>query len=110
GSPSQLGRNGILAALTGFPVITIPIGCSPPSTTAPLGIPIGMEILGLPWSEGALLQVAEGIDDALHVRRMPVTGGLDEMVEVTRAYAQVPSVTPLGMRNVPDVYPLGVLE
>ena len=82
GSPSQSGRNGILAALTGSPVITIPIGFSPRSPTAPIGIPIGMEILGLPWSEGTLLQVAKGIDDILHARRMPVTGGLNESVEV----------------------------
>ncbi|EXJ58466.1 hypothetical protein A1O7_05891 [Cladophialophora yegresii CBS 114405] len=108
GSPSQSGRNGILAALTGSPVITMPIGFSPPSGTAPIGIPIGMELLGAPWSEGTLLQVAKGIDDALHARRMPVTRGLNETVEVTAAYAQVPTVTPLGPRNVPSAYPLGV--
>ncbi len=108
GSPSQSGRNGILAALTGSPVITIPIGFSPASRTAPIGIPIGSEILGLPWSEGQLLQVAKGIDDVLHARRMPVTGGLNETVEVTRAYSAVPSVTPLGVKNIPAAYPLGV--
>ncbi|OCT51453.1 putative amidase family protein [Cladophialophora carrionii] len=108
GSPSQSGRNGILAALTGSPVITMPIGFSPPSRTAPIGIPIGMELLGAPWSEGTLLQVAKGIDDVLHARRMPVTGGLNESVEVTAAYARVPSVTPLGARNIPSAYPMGV--
>ncbi|ETI22555.1 hypothetical protein G647_06631 [Cladophialophora carrionii CBS 160.54] len=108
GSASQSGRNGILAALTGSPVITMPIGFSPPSRTAPIGIPIGMELLGAPWSEGTLLQVAKGIDDVLHARRMPVTGGLNESVEVTAAYAHVPSVTPLGARNIPSAYPMGV--
>ena len=29
GSPSQSGRNGILAAVTGFPVLTVPAGFSP---------------------------------------------------------------------------------
>lgn len=108
GSASQSGRNGILAALTGSPVITMPIGFSPSSNTAPIGIPIGMEILGLPWSEGSLLQIAKGIDDVLHARRMPVTGGLNETVAMTRAYSTVPSVTPLGVKNIPSAYPLGV--
>ena len=41
GSPSQSQRNGILAALTGSPVVTVPIGFSQPSETAPIGLPIG---------------------------------------------------------------------
>ncbi|KAI1618666.1 amidase [Exophiala viscosa] len=106
GSPSQSGRNGILAALTGSPVITMPIGFSPATASAPIGIPIGMEILGLPWSEGTLLRVAKGIDDRLHARKMPVTNGLNETVEVTTANSSVPQVTPL--KNIPSAYPLGV--
>lgn len=106
GSPSQSGRNGILAAVTGSPVITIPIGFSPATASAPIGVPIGMEILGLPWSEGTLLRIAKGIDDRLHARKMPVTNGLNETVEVTSIYSQVPQVTPL--KNVPSAYPLGV--
>lgn len=74
GSPSQSGRNGILAALTGSPVVTVPAGFSAPSDEAPLGVPIGMEILGRPWTEGKLLGVASGIVRANGdggVRRMP---------------------------------------
>jgi len=106
GSPSQSGRNGILAALTGSPVITVPVGFSPPTDTAPIGIPIGMEILGLPWTEGKLLSIAKGIDDRLHARRAPVTAGLNASVELTSAYIGVPNITPL--KNVPSAYPLGV--
>lgn len=106
GSASQAGRNGILAALTGSPVITIPIGFSETSNTAPIGIPVGMEILGLPFSEGMLLRIAKGIDDNLHARRMPVTAGLNAFLEAAIAnYTKVPSVTPL--RNIPTAYPLG---
>ncbi|KEF59767.1 uncharacterized protein A1O9_04615 [Exophiala aquamarina CBS 119918] len=106
GSASQVGRNGILAALTGSPVITIPIGFSEPSDTAPIGIPVGMEILGLPFSEGKLLWIAKGIDDRLHARRMPVTAGLNGTLDATIAYyTEVPSVTPL--KNIPTTYPLG---
>lgn len=107
GAPSQSGRNGILAALTGSPVITVPIGFSPATASAPIGVPIGMEILGLPWSEGALLGVAKALDDTLHARRMPVTAGLNASVEVTVAYTAVPRVVP-SKENIPAAYPLGV--
>lgn len=108
GSASQSGRNGILAALTGSPVITIPIGFSNASSTAPVGLPIGMEILGLPWTEPKLLRIAKGIDDRLHARRPPVTGGLNETAEVTSRYTAVPAVTPA--KNVDlKAYPTGVV-
>lgn len=105
GSPSQSGRNGILAALTGSPVVTIPIGFSPPVPSAPIGVPIGLEILGLPWSEAKLLRIAKGLDDRLHARRTPVTAGLHEMAEVTSPYSTVPRISPA--HNLPPVYPLG---
>ena len=106
GSPSQSGRNGILAALTGSPVITVPIGFSPVTDTAPIGVPVGMEILGLPWSEAKLLGIAARIDDLLHARRMPTFANMS--VEVTSAYSAVPSVQP-NRANIPSAYPVGVL-
>ena len=36
GAPSQAGRNGILAALTGVPVVVVPAGFSEPSDEAPV--------------------------------------------------------------------------
>ncbi|KAG0650026.1 Glutamyl-tRNA(Gln) amidotransferase subunit A 2 [Hyphodiscus hymeniophilus] len=105
GSPSQSGRNGILAALTGSPVLTVPIGFSPPTGDAPIGIPIGMEILGLPWSEGKLLNIASHIAGLKHVRRMPSFA--NGTVEVM-AYASVPTILP-NPRNIPSVYPIGTL-
>ena len=107
GSPSQSGRNGILAALTGSPVITMPIGFSPPTSTGPIGVPIGMEILGLPWTEERLLGVAKGIDDRLHARRVPTRGGLNESVEVG-VFKNVPTVKPL-MNVDTEAYPIGVI-
>ncbi|KAH8809847.1 amidase [Hyaloscypha sp. PMI_1271] len=65
-SPSQIGRNGILTALTGFPVVTVPAGFSPPIDHAPIGAPIGMEILGLPWSESMLINIASHISALAH--------------------------------------------
>ncbi|KAK3336172.1 amidase signature domain-containing protein [Cercophora scortea] len=105
GSASQSGRNGILAALTGSPVVTIPAGFSTPTDEAPLGIPIGMEILGRPWSEDLLLDIARHISDLVPVRRMPEFSST--MVE-PRTYESVPVVRP-NTENIPLAYPLGVI-
>lgn len=106
GSASQSGRNGILAAVTGSPVVVVPAGFSSPSGDAPIGVPVGMEILGLPWSEDRLLNIAQGISDLLPARRMPSFA--NGTVEAPAAgYQSVPSVTPLA--NIPPEYPVGKL-
>ena len=104
GSPSQSGRNGILAALTGFPVVTVPAGFSPSTSDAPIGIPIGMEVLGLPWSESKLINIASHISALTHVRRMPSFANMS--VEVN-SYSSVPTITP-NSGNIPSAYPVGV--
>ena len=104
GSPSQSGRNGILAALTGSPVVTVPAGFSTGTSDAPVGVPIGMEILGRAWSEEKLLQIAYQIEMLTKVRRIPQFAR--EVVEVND-YERVPTVTP-DRGNIPKVYPLGV--
>ncbi len=106
GSPSQSGRNGILAAVTGSPVITIPVGFSPATDVAPIGVPIGMEILGLPWTEAKLLNIAARMDGLLHARRMPTFANMS--VEVTTYYNTMPTVMP--EKNIDtSAYPIGVL-
>ena len=105
GSPSQSGRNGILAAVTGFPVVTVPAGFSASTADAPVGIPIGMEIMGMPWSEGKLLNIARMVADVRRVRRMPKS--TEAAVESVRL-EEVPRVVP-DMRDIPEAYPIGVL-
>jgi Asp-tRNA(Asn)/Glu-tRNA(Gln) amidotransferase A subunit family amidase len=105
GSPSQSGRNGILAALTGSPVVTVPAGFSEPSSNATVGVPIGMEVLGRPWSEELLLQIGYEIEMLTHVRRMPAWA--KESVEAG-ILEQVPVVTP-DRENINTAYPLGTL-
>ncbi|KAM0689371.1 hypothetical protein Q7P36_011449 [Cladosporium allicinum] len=105
GSPSQVGRNGILAALTGTPVVTVPIGFSPATETAPDGVPIGMEILGRQWTEEKLLQIAYQIQQMGRVRKTP--SWAKEEVRAGR-YEVVPTVRP-DVRNIPEGYPVGVL-
>ncbi|MCJ1371923.1 hypothetical protein MMC20_003143 [Loxospora ochrophaea] len=105
GASSQSGRNGILAALAGFPVTTVPAGFSPMTATAPVGIPIGMEILGRPWTEETLLQIAYQIELLTKTRRMP---SFAEQIVESKNYTAVPSVVP-NRSNVPKAYPIGVL-
>lgn len=94
GSSSQSGRNGILAALTGSPVVTIPAGFSSADENAPVGVPIGMEILGQPWSEKRLLNLAALMSDAVgEVRRAPVMDwGSGGMKRDATVYVSVPEV------------------
>ncbi|KAK4043780.1 amidase signature domain-containing protein [Parachaetomium inaequale] len=104
GALSQTGRNGILAALTGHPVVCVPAGYSPPSTDAPVGVPVGLEILGRPWSEDLLLNIAGHVSELVPVRRMPpFANGTVE----GRVYESVPSVTP-DVDGIHAAYPLGV--
>ncbi|KAK1913853.1 hypothetical protein P3342_007098 [Pyrenophora teres f. teres] len=105
GSPSQSGRNGILAALTGTPVVTVPAGFSDPSDEAPAGVPIGMEALGRPWEEQKLLRIGYAVEQLLKVRKSPVWA--KEAVEA-RFYDSVPVITP-DTSNIPRKYPLGTL-
>lgn len=105
GAQSQAGRNGILAALTGVPVVVVPAGFSEPSEEAPVGVPVGMEILGRPWSEGALLGIARRVAELVPARKMPPW--VDGFVE-GKGYEGVPVVRP-DTSGIPAAYPLGVL-
>ena len=105
GAASQSGRNGILAAVTGSPVVVIPAGFSPATKQAPVGVPIGMEILGLPWSEGKLLNLAKKISDARRVRIMPV---LTQNAVRASAVDSVPVIVP-DTTSIPSMYPIGKL-
>ncbi|XXG95906.1 hypothetical protein Hte_002182 [Hypoxylon texense] len=106
GSPSQAGRNGILAALTGVPVVTVPVGFSPATENAPIGVPIGMEILGLPFSESKLLNIANHFTRLRPLRTAPAFA--NQTVQ-DGSYLSMPRMQP-NMSNIPQVYPLGVLS
>ena len=104
GSPSQAQRNGILAALTGFPSVCVPAGFSPPTADAPIGVPIGMELLGLPWTEQKLLQIAYQFEQLTQVRKPPLVGDVDEENEQALT-SRFPA-----SHAVSAAYPLGVLQ
>lgn len=64
-----------------------------------------MEILGLPWSEGELLDIVSLAEELTHVRRMP--GFANGSVEVG-VYERVPDVK-ANNENIPKVYPVSAL-
>ena len=69
----QLERNGVLSNSTGFPAITFPGGFSASTPSAPLGVPIGIELLGPQWSEPTLIKLAYAFEHATRIRRPPTS-------------------------------------
>lgn len=67
----QAERNGVLSNSTGFPAVTFPGGFSRPTPNAPIGVPVGLELLGPEWSEATLLKLAYAFEQATHARRPP---------------------------------------
>jgi Asp-tRNA(Asn)/Glu-tRNA(Gln) amidotransferase A subunit family amidase len=70
---TQVERNGALGSVTGFPSIIIPGGFSSPTQSAALGVPVGIEFLGRPWSENVLIEIGYGYEQATRHRRPPPT-------------------------------------
>jgi amidase len=70
---SQVERNGVLGSVTGFPAFVVPGGFSKPTDTAPIGVPIGLEMIGRPWSEPTLIRIAYAFEQATKYRRPPVS-------------------------------------
>ena len=68
---AQKERNGVLCSVTGFPSIAVPAGFAK-TPEAPIGVPVGMEIIGRPFSEPVLIEIAYGYERKAQVRRPPV--------------------------------------
>jgi Asp-tRNA(Asn)/Glu-tRNA(Gln) amidotransferase A subunit family amidase len=66
-NPVQPGNNRILSPLIGFPALSVPAGFTLD------GIPVGIELLGRPFTEGLLFQIAYGFEQATHHRAAPKT-------------------------------------
>jgi amidase len=67
----QLERNGPLSNGTGFPAVTFPGGFSTPTASAPIGVPVGAELLGLDYTEVKLLSYAYAFEQASQLRMLP---------------------------------------
>ncbi|KAJ6121171.1 Amidase [Penicillium sp. IBT 18751x] len=84
GPTIQPRRNGVLAALTGNPAVCLPAGFSPPTASAPLGVPIGLELMGRHGCDEELLFLAERVEGILRVRRQPDLSMIDRQVAIGR--------------------------
>ena len=62
-----IGNNRYLSPVIGFPALTVPAGC----TSA--GLPVGLELMGRPFTEGLLIQYAYAYEQGTHRRRPPAT-------------------------------------
>ena len=61
-------RNGVLSNSTGFPAITFAGGFSRSSTSASLGVPVGIQLPGAEWSEPTLLKLGCAVEQLAKVR------------------------------------------
>jgi Asp-tRNA(Asn)/Glu-tRNA(Gln) amidotransferase A subunit family amidase len=73
GQVDQPERNGTLSNGTGFPAVTFPGGFSTPTATAPLGIPVGAELLSRDYSEPLLLSLAYSFEQTANMRKAPLS-------------------------------------
>ncbi|MFJ9034334.1 amidase family protein [Streptomyces sp. NPDC102274] len=67
----QPERNGTLSNGTGFPAVCFPGGFSTPTAAAPIGVPVGAELLGREYSEPLLLSLAYAYEKAAGARKPP---------------------------------------
>ena len=63
----EFPTNTLVGAQTWMPAISVPAGFTPG------GVPVGMEILGLPYREGDLLALAYSFEQATQHRRAPAS-------------------------------------
>jgi len=61
------GSNRLTAVFAGFPALAIPGGFSKD------GLPVGLELMGRPFDEGVLYQIAYGYEQNTNHRRLPST-------------------------------------
>jgi amidase len=72
-APDQTERNGTMSNGAGFPAVTFPGGFSAPTASAPLGVPVGAELLGPDYSEARLLAYAYAYEQAANPRKPPAS-------------------------------------
>jgi len=65
GDPERQYRPNQLSPVTGLPAIIVPMGFTPD------GLPVGLEILGRPWSEPVLIRIASGFEAKTDHTRVP---------------------------------------
>ena len=72
GQATQPGRNGLLTSLTGAPGVVVPMGFSSPSRSAKIGVPMGMEVVGMWGQDKRILGISDVISGILSARKPPI--------------------------------------
>ena len=67
GDPTGGNHNGWISVVTGLPALSVPAGFTED------GLPVGMELLGAPFSDARLLALGFAFEQATHPRRAPAT-------------------------------------
>jgi Asp-tRNA(Asn)/Glu-tRNA(Gln) amidotransferase A subunit family amidase len=67
GASSGGNSNGFISPQTGLPALSVPAGFTDD------GLPVGMELLGAPFSDARLLALGFAFEQATHPRRAPAT-------------------------------------
>ena len=62
---TEVGNNNAWAPECGFPAVSVPMGFTP------AGLPVGLQLMGRPWSERRLLQAAFRYEELTRHRRPP---------------------------------------
>jgi Asp-tRNA(Asn)/Glu-tRNA(Gln) amidotransferase A subunit family amidase len=70
---TQVERNGVIGSVTGFPALVVPVGFSAPTATAPIGVPVGLELVGRPFAEPTLIRLGYAFEQATRLRKQPVS-------------------------------------
>lgn len=63
--PERQYRPNQMSPVIGLPAFIVPMGFTPE------GLPVGLEILGRPWSEPTLIKLASGFEAVTDNRRVP---------------------------------------
>ncbi len=90
-----MGASSNLAAIAGYPMITVPAGYAH-------GLPVGFSIIGTAWSEATLLSIAYAWEQATQMYRPPMFATTDIARDTTMPQLELPPVM-----STPDATPQG---
>lgn len=65
GTPTRRERSGIFASAMGYPAIDLPCGWTRPGTASAVRLPVGLDLMGLPFQDRDLIALAGAVERVL---------------------------------------------